>query len=212
LKIPGLGIDAAFTSSSLLKGASTATAGTFRLTASNVNYTALGLWEVDGTIGTTPAIFLGTFVTGYETPVSAVPTSGTATYSGINNVTGIVASYQSGQLARASLLGNGSFSADFGAAKLTGTLTNMTVITANPTATATPWNNVSVTASIAGNHFNGSATAAAPSAVTNYTLTGGAAGNFNGGFYGPNADELAGVWSLTDSSHVVTGVAVGKQN
>jgi len=221
LSIPGLGISGTnvktFSSTSLLKGATTVSLGTnnsFRLTASNINYAALGLWEQDaaGANGSNP-IFLGTFITGYETPVSGVPTTGTASYSGTQNVTAIVSSTQGGQLSRASVLGDGNYTANFGTGTLNGTFTNMTVITANPNATVTPWNNVSVSASIAGNRFtNGSVTAAAPASPSNYTVTGGTTGKFDGGFYGPNADELAGVWSLTDSSHAVIGVATGRQH
>jgi len=224
LSIPGLGIvGKTISSPSLLKGASTfpsnPPAGTaFRLTASNVNYAALGLWEQDANGPDT--IFLGTFVTGYETPVSGMPTSGTASFGGTQNVAAVVSNYQSdGQLARASVLGDGTYTANFGTATLTGSFTNMKVLstgvgtTSTTLPTPTPWNDVSVSASIiaASNRFSGSATAGAQPAGA-FAVTGGASGKFDGAFYGPAADELAGVWSLVDSANVVIGVAHGKQH
>jgi len=229
LAIPGLGLvdvsSTSFKSASLLKGASTTGATNFRVTASNVNYAALGLWEVDAGSKTNPndptnTIFLGTFVTGYETPASSMPTSGTASYGGTQNVAAIVSKYQSdGQLTRASVLGDGLYTANFGTASLTGSFTNMNVLatgvgtTTTTLATPTPWNDVTVSASIVAgsNRFGGSATAGSQPAGA-FAVTGGAGGKFDGGFYGPNADELAGVWSLTDAASVVIGVAHGKQH
>jgi len=215
LSIPGLGLVGSnartFSSSSLLKGPSTFTGNGWRITATNNSYVALGLWEQDAT---SPAntVFLGTFITGYETPSSAMPKTGTATYFATQNAAAIVSTYQSGQLSRGSVLGDASFTANFDTGKLTGTFTNMIVITQNGANTAQPWNDVSVSASIAQNQFSGIAVAAKPSAVGPYTVTNGANGKFDGGFFGPNAEQLAGVWSLTDSSHVVTGVAFGRQH
>jgi hypothetical protein len=216
LSIPGLGLVGSnaktFSSASLLKGASTFVGNGWRITTANNaaknSYAALGLWEQDAANPNT--VFLGTFIMGYETPVSAMPTSGTATYAAVSNVAGIVSTFKSGQLSRGSVVGDASFTADFGAGSLTGAFTNMVIITADGSSTSQPWNNVSLAASIAGNHFSGSAVAAAPASAGPFTVTGGSTGNFNGGFFGPAADELAGVWSLTDSSHVVEGVAIGK--
>jgi len=217
LEIPGLGITVAsgsakqFSSSDLLKGAATLPGGgNFRLTAANASYAALGFWEVDATIGATPLIFLGSFITGYETPVSGMPTTGTANYAGTSNVAGIVTSL-SGGFNRGALLGDASYTANFGTNSLTGAFTNINVISDNGNSVSMPWNNVSVTGTISGSHFSGSATAASPALTNAYTVTGGTTGHFDGSFYGPNANELAGVWSFMDATHVVTGVAHGKQ-
>jgi hypothetical protein len=141
-----------------------------------------------------------------------MPTTGTASYAGTHNVAAIVSSFgDGGQLNRGSVLGDGTYTANFGTNSLTGAFTNMKVITDNGAAVSTPWNDVSVTAAIAGNRFSGSVNAAAPAQTGTYTVTGNTTGLIDGGFYGPNANELAGVWSLKDASHVVIGVAHGKQ-
>ena len=215
LTIPGVGLDATFTSSSLLKGPSTVAGGTFRLTASNANYAALGLWEVDTTSATAGGatenkIHLGAFTTGFETPVSALPTSGVATYAGAQSVAGLVTSNSSSGVSRASLIGDASFSANFGTGAITGSFTNM-IVTASPGFVApTPWNSVSVTSSlIAGtSRFSGS-TAAASAPNAPYVIGGSATGRIDGGFYGPNANELGAVWSLSDGQNVVVGTAQG---
>ena len=217
LEIPGLGITVAsgtanqFSSSDLLKGAATLPGGgNFRLTAANVNYAALGFWEVDATLGGAPLIFVSSFITGYETPISGMPTTGTANYAGTSNVAGIVTTL-SGGFNRGAILGDASYTANFGTNSLTGAFTNMNVISDNGTAVSMPWNNVSITSTISGSHFSGSVTAASPASPNAYTLTGNTAGIINGSFYGPNANELAGVWSFMDSTHVAVGVAHGKQ-
>jgi hypothetical protein len=157
---------------------------------------------------------LGAYVTGYQTPANALPASGTAGYGGTHNVTAVVSSFGAGgTLNRGVVLGDATYTADFGAGTLTGNFTNMKVANGN-VISATPWNDVSVSASIARstNSFSGSVTAGAiPGGADSNAVTAGSAGIINGGFYGDTAQELAGVWSLKDSSHVVIGVAHGKQ-
>jgi hypothetical protein len=211
LSIPSLGVATSFSSASLLKGTSTVADSTVRLTSSNSSYVALGFWEKDVT--TPNAVYLGAFMTGYQTPAGGMPTSGTATYSSTNNVAAVVSTYKSGQLSRGSVLGDGSFTANFGTGTLSGNFTKMFVINDNGAKIASqPWNDVSVSGSIAGNRFSGSTVAGAPSVASTYTLTSGATGRIDGGFFGPNAEQVAGIWSITDSSHVAIGVAVGMQH
>jgi hypothetical protein len=222
LSIPGLGLETDFTSKSLLKGASTTVAGGggLRLTTSNTNYVTLGLWEVDANPNGVNTIFSGAFFTGY--PATTVPTSGTATYAGTHNVSAVVTSEAGGQFSQASVLGNGTFNADFGANSLTGNFTKMFVFATSTNAGATtlspptPWNDVSVSATISGTGFSGTATAGVTNGGANATVTPNTAtGLFNGKFYGPAAngtpEELGSAWSLMDSTHVVVGVAVGKK-
>jgi hypothetical protein len=207
LTIPGLGIDTIFTSTWLLKGRANVLESSFRLTSTNVDYTALGVWEVV----TQGNIHLGAFITGYETPVAAMPTSGTAVYASTSNVAGLVTTYpSSGGIARAALVGDASLSANFGTGAITGNFTNMSAT--NGASVSTPWNNVSVSASItaATSHFSGS-TAATSAPATPFALSGAATGRIDGGFYGPNANELGAVWSLGDSSKAAIGVVGGKR-
>lgn len=214
LVIPGVKLDNTFNSASLLKGPATVTGGNFRLTASNMSYAALGVWEVDTlNPNITPGvaegnIHLGTFVTGYETPASGMPTAGVALYTGTKNVAGVVINDPAGTIARAALLGDASLAANFGTGTITGSFIHMTATDA--ANTRSPWNDVSVSASIAAgtSHFSGS-TAAATAPAGAFTLSGTATGRIDGGFYGPNANELGAVWSLTDKGSVAVGVVHG---
>jgi len=222
MSIPSLGVEVDFQSPSLLKGASTAVppqaGGGFRLTTSNSSYVALGLWEVDAP-GT---IYTGAFFGGYQTPTASVPTTGTATYGGTHNVSAIVSSVN-GSFSQASVLGDATFNANFGAGTVTGQFTNMKVFAVGTNSPGilggapgsdapTAWNDVSVQGSISGNLItNGTATALGTNNGPTATVAPGATGKFNGAFYGPNANELGSAWSLMDSTHVVIGVATGKQ-
>ena len=68
------------------------------------------------------------------------------------------------------------------------------------------WNDVSITANIAAgsNTFNGT-TAAASAPGLPMSLSGSAVGKINGAFFGPAAQNLGAVWSLSDG----TGSAIG---
>jgi len=215
LTIPGLGVDATFTSASLLKAASTVLGGTFRLASLNSNYALLGVWEVDSAanpIGCCNNLHhFGAFASGYETPASGIPTGGTAVYSGTANVAGIVTIHPGQeQIGFASLLGDGSFSADFSNRVITGSFTN--IVATSSTHSATPWNDVSITASLAAgtSHFSGStAVTAAPNAP--FAISPTAKGRVDGALYGPSANELGAVWSLSDTTGVAIGVVRGTQ-
>jgi hypothetical protein len=212
LTIPGLGVDATFTSASLLKGASTVLGGTFRLASLNSNYALLGVWEVDSAadpIGCCNYLHhFGAFASGYETPASGIPTGGTAVYSGTANVAGFLTIHPGPeQIGFASLLGDGSFSADFSNRVITGGFTNMV---ATSTQSATPWNDVSITASLTAgtSHFSGStAVTSAPNAP--FAMSPTAKGLIDGALYGPSANELGAVWSLSDTTGVAIGVVRG---
>jgi C-lobe and N-lobe beta barrels of Tf-binding protein B len=214
LTIPGLGVDSTFNSASLLKGASTVNGGTFRLTASNMSYAALGVWEVDTqnpqiTPGVTEGnIHLGTFATGFETPASGMPTSGTAFYSGTKNVAGVIITDPAGKLDRASVFGDATLAANFGTGAITGSFGNM--VATNSAAVRAPWNDVSVSASIIAGTSRFSGTTAVTSTPSGaFSLSGSAAGRIDGGFYGPTANELGAIWSIKDSGTVAVGVVHG---
>ncbi|HEX5279980.1 MAG TPA: transferrin-binding protein-like solute binding protein [Micropepsaceae bacterium] len=207
LTIPGLGVDSTFTSASLLKGPSTVLGGTFQLVTFSFNYALLGMWQVDSIahpIGCCTYLHdFGAFISGYETPASAIPAAGTAVYSATANVAG----YLTAPFVLASLAGDGSFSADFSSGVITGNFTNM--VASNRVTTA-PWNDVSITASLISgtSHFSGStAVTSAPDAA--FAISRTASGHIDGGFYGPNANELGAVWSLSDSTSVAIGVVRG---
>jgi hypothetical protein len=64
-----------------------------------------------------------------------------------------------------------------------------------------PWNDVSVNASIAAgtNKFSGT-TGVTSTPQNTFSLKGSAIGSINGAFYGPAAEELGAIWTLSDGT------------
>jgi hypothetical protein len=226
LSIPSLDVNTTFTSGTLFQGPTLVTIGDMRLAVSNMDYTVFGAWEVDRPVPNSGVpgdyiIHLGAFVTGYETPSSAMPSSGTANYSGTRNVAGIIVEHPYsdgvyyGGLERASVQGDASFTANFATGSVTGSFTHMIAVAGgSSTPFELPWNDISVNASIAAgtSHFSGT-TAAAPVSGTSphpwnafVVVSGSAKGKIDGGFYGPQAEELGAVWSVSDGPITAIGV------
>lgn len=167
-----------------------------------LEYTALGAW-LEPTF--TPPNTTGYFAFGYETPVSNVPTSGTGTYAGNGTVVGTVLRPDGDTVDEAVVGGDAALTADFGTGAISGTFTNMHSYTSTNTDV---WNDVSVTGAIGAgtNSFSGSTqTTNAPAG--HYALKDTATGHIDGDFYGPNADELGAVWTLSNGDG--TGSAIG---
>ena len=144
------------------------------------------------------------YVAGYQTPVASMPTNGSATYGGTGTVIG--SALIPGGSTGAQLNGNSALTANFSSGAVTGAFTNMTATPVSGGA-AQPWNNVSLTASISGAKFSGqTATSSTPSGT--YAL-GTGTGTINGGFYGPNANEVGAVWTLYDGSKAAFGGVAG---
>lgn len=193
--IPSIGMDETFTANTDLRGFQGDTP------FYGMNYVVLGEWghwSSGRTASYTESVF------GYETPVSAVPKTGTAQFSGWASATVF-----KGSASGAYVDGRADVSVDFASGKLTGALTNMQV---RSLGSAQPWNDVSVNASIVGgtNKFTG-ATAVTSTPNSALSLTGSATGLIDGGFYGPGADELGAVWSLTDATGSAVGGLVGRR-
>jgi hypothetical protein len=174
-----------------------------------LNYATLGTWVESSVSGQADVAM---FVAGYETPVANLPKSGTATYSGTGNVVGNV--YVAGQFGTAPAVeGDASLTANFSTGQVTGAFTNMQAYAkSNPASPTTvysyPWNDVSVSASIAvgTTKFSGT-TITTSQPASPLALKNGATGNINGGFYGPNAENLGAVWSLSNADG--SGTALG---
>ena len=166
---------------------------------SNLSWTSYGFWDVHAA-----ATYTNTaFATGYVTPDSAVPTSGTAIFRGSvigeafhPDASGIdgVDFYQ--------LSGDATLRADFSTASITGDLTNM--ITRGFEGDTAPWNSVSLTGSIAGARFSGLSTVTTVPGNSG-SLSGAATGTFSGMLYGPTAGELGAVWTLYDGTSSAVG-------
>ena len=181
---------------------------------SNLDWTRVGYWatgggwwDYDDEVGRRSA-----FVFGYETPAAAMPASGTATYAGTAEGAVFSPGTGSGSTHCACVIyevsGDASFTADFGARTLSGSLTNMSV----PIGwdfESRAWNDVDFTAAIAGNGFSGS------TRVTNApaeSMGANAAGTLEGKFFGPSAQEAGAVWTLHDGTNSAMGTLSGKRD
>jgi hypothetical protein len=140
------------------------------------------------------------FVTGYQTPVTAVPVGGFASYYG--HVSGQVSHPSAGGGAdTAALSGEAYLDADFSTGKIGGELYNML-------AGTQPWNSVSFMATISGASFAGN-TAATTAPGNSASLGGSATGTIAGMFFGPTAKEIGAVWNLSDGAGVAFGAIGG---
>jgi hypothetical protein len=208
LSIPSLGINdpITFTGAHLpATPASSANGGTGEgFVNYGLSYTEFGAWSsVVGATGSQTST--GLFSYGFETPAGAMPATGTATYALTGGVGGTAFARSGSNLVEATVSGDASLTANFGTGAVSGNFTNMS---AYSSGAFTPWNNVSVSANIAGssNRFSGS-TASASAPVGAFALKSTATGHIDGGFYGPNANELGAIWTLSNGDG--TGSAIG---
>jgi len=177
-----------------------------------LNYVALGEWWSFSSPFVPQTVTQ--FVFGYETPTSAMPTTGTAVFSGV--AWGLLFASGDDQISLFQLYGKAALSVDFASGKIAGGFSQMTA--QGPWAgrsgfgVVTPWNDVSVSASIAAgtNKFTGT-TAAASNLQSAASLSTSATGSITGGFYGPTAQELGAIWTLSDgSASAIGGVAAAR--
>ena len=210
LKIPHLGVDVVLQANAnnetKLANGTYAYLSTITTSggANYLDYAVLGAWNLNDTADNN-FTNTGFFIFGYQTPPAGMPTSGTATYSGTGNVYGeVVAPNASGGATAATLTGDGSLTANFGTGGITGTLSNMN---ANYNGANSSWNTVTITGAInaGASTFNGATSTSAASSTT-YGLGAGASGTVRGGFYGPTAQEVAAVWTLSDGTKSAFGV------
>jgi hypothetical protein len=159
------------------------------LTTSNLNYTLLASWVIPTNNGLNVSE-TGVGVSGYQTPGSGLPTSGTATYLGNGGATGTVVV----PAGITSVKGDVAVNVNFGTGSLNGALTNMTAGTG---AAAASWNNVSLSGALSGATLSGSISATSSPSGT-FSFGAGASGTFSGALYGPNGQELGAVWTLYD--------------
>jgi hypothetical protein len=174
-----------------------------------LNYTALGMWGYFPQTGV--GGFDGAALTGYQTQAGHVPTSGSATFNGVNgsaqgspNAGGVVGqiwvpSSSGNPIQGGGLVGNATVNVNFGTGSVGGQLTNMTVSTGGG---ATAWNNVNLAGSLSGASLSGTTSTSGPPAGSPALFPQGfssaATGTFKGALYGPNAQELGAIWSLSE--------------
>ncbi|MBV9510414.1 MAG: transferrin-binding protein-like solute binding protein, partial [Caulobacteraceae bacterium] len=208
VSIPSLGInnvpvssgapDPNFNSTAVLYSGNLGGTNTLLLDLQSLDYVSMDVWAVSPTGQPVSATNRSAGVFGYATPLSGMPTSGTATFSG--STVGLVTVPQGATYATAALSGAASMTVDFGAGSFTGALTGMTATPLASGGASETWNHVAFTGSpgsISGASFSGTTSVSfAPTPAGVYTLGSGATGVVNGAFYGPNAQNVGGVWSL----------------
>ena len=125
-----------------------------------------------------------------------MPTTGSASYTG-GAVGWLVQPTSLNPNNAANYYGTMNLTANFATGAVSGAVTAIQLFT--PTNNTTPMSGTSsdvmLAGTISGSGFSGTASAGS-TAGTAFDLT-GATGNTRGGFYGPNAAETAGVFSLT---------------
>lgn len=168
----------------------------------DLDWTAYGYWD-PFRFSALPQQSRGAWLAGLQTPLAAIPLSGTARSSG--KVLGLASEYFLCQCnSVAEVTGNVALSADFNAHKLSGTMTGLSVrSTGNPSG---PLNNISFSATIAAGRNLFAGTTVVSSVVEGpWALASNATGDLTGHFYGPSAEELGAVWTLFDATRRVIG-------
>jgi hypothetical protein len=177
----------------------------------DLDWTRAGHWSVS-TDWNTINNARGAFVVGFETPLQAVPTTGSATFNG--RAEGTVFNSSADRAAIELTGGTALFTADFAARSMIGTVTGLAArdaVNGFLTGALVPWNNFSFTSTISANSFGGTTLVTnAPGAVT--SLAGGATGTIQGKFFGPTAQEAGAVWTLFGGTNSAIGTLTGKQH
>jgi hypothetical protein len=165
----------------------------------NLSYVTFGTWNSPN--GSANNITLGTFVFGVRTSQSTIPTTGSATYTGIT----------AGTLNEGNTLynvaGDMSMAVNFGTGAVNGAFSNMGREDLQ-TGDVSIWRDFTTTGTI-----NSSTGLFSGTATTNDTAL---TGTFNGGFFGPvssgSPPEIGGGWSLSGSGNEqAVGGFVGKR-
>lgn len=154
---------------------------------SALSYMVLGYWLNSG-VNATQLLF------GVDTPAASMPVSGTATFTG--GAQGFLTNSQF----YPSVGGAASLTVDFATGSITGALTKMQIYCGcGDQSVPRQWNDVSISASIAPgtNRFTGN-TAVTSAPDTPLSLSPSATGRIDGGFFGPTAQSLGAVWTLSD--------------
>jgi len=201
LVIPSLNVDANFTSIENIAANSSGWTWGY-------SYVAVGSWATRN--GNTGPLQSNSFYSfGYDTPGSGMPTTGTAQFAGI--ATGNVFQTNNGTIIATEVDGKANLSANFSSGQVTGSLTQMQQSSGLSTGGTLPWNDVSLNASIAPgtNKFSGT-TAATSAPGTGFSMAASATGHVDGAFYGPAAQNVGAVWSLSDGSRSAIGAFAGK--
>jgi len=174
----------------------------FGITRSNDNlvYTLTGTFSMaNNPIASSNRYAYGGFAAGSYTPAGDVPTTGSATYTGsfigFSSVSGLVT-------------GNASIAVNF-AANSSQVNGNITAITGGINDIALAATITNVAATLPSTFGAGGIATAGVSGGTGGALPTGTTGSIEGGFYGPNADEIGVTIRLTSGTNMLTGSVGG---
>ena len=220
---PATAVNSAGGTAAVSNGALSITIGGFTGLPNNAGYsyldwTRVGYWSTGGIwdyLEDPGGLHRGVFVTGYETPAAAMPSTGTATYSGyVHGSVYYPVAQGSGTLpcncAELFLAGNASFNANFGARTVSGTLTEIYAGPLWDPSEGARWNDVAFNSTITGNGFSG-ITNATSAGTGPAGLSASATGTVEGRFFGPAAQEAGAVWTLFDGVKSAIGTLTGER-
>ena len=197
LSIPSVNVSVSFSTPDIHNADVSVTTG--------LSYVQLGVWDQPTSQQPNLLQSATAFVFGFETPTAAMPASGQASFQGEDQ--GKVFVPINGAIAEAQLGGSATLSVDFSSGKISGALTKQTASSGN--SSVLPWNDVSLAASIAAGTNKFSGTTVVTSAPGNaFSLKSSAMGSVNGGFYGPTAQEVGAIWTLSDATASAIGGVV----
>ncbi len=134
---------------------------------------------------------------------AAMPTTGSATFNGAT------VGYITEKGTAAEYYGAATLTANFASGKdtITGALTSLTAWSLGSAGAASTRlgtiNSIAIAAAISGATYSGTATAQS-GAGSSFDIT-GATGALQGGFYGPNAAEMAGIYQLSGNGAQIVG-------
>jgi hypothetical protein len=161
--------------------------GTMLMTTLHDSYTEFGTWLVVDATGGGDGVYVG----GYDTPPTDVPAAGTAVYTG--TTTGLFAVPRTPGGYTPTISGSVRVTADFGARSVDGAITNLRGADDD---SGFPLNDVGFSAVLDGgvNRFSGTTRVTSPSGG----FAPNAAGVIEGRFFGPAAQSVGAVWTLSD--------------
>jgi hypothetical protein len=142
--------------------------------AQTLSYSAFGLWGVGDQAGGG----VGGFAFGNLSPAASIPVTGSASFNGTVTGAGLANN------TTYALRGDAQINANFASQSVTTKLTNLNTLNISTTATGS-LPDLTGSSAISGNAYSG-------------TITGGGlTGTMTGNFYGPAAQETAGVWQAS---------------
>lgn len=168
----------------------------FGASSGKLQYSAFGEWEeYDNTVSPTVLTSVGVFSTGDKTAGADMPTTGTATYTGLTKGVADVSG------TNYFITGNAQLTADFAANTISGGLTGLNAVDPGTSTTVGSVNDVDFTAgTITGTTFAGTAAASATAGAVDIS---GTTGTFGGQFYGTGtaaAAEAGGTYQISNGT------------